>query len=219
MKEKMDRPTNDDDVAVTQDGVTTVFRRAGRADVPAISRSLSRAFFTDPVASWLLPDVSRRHAILERFFQLALDKIHLRHQEVYVAGEGVAAAMWDPPGTWRPSPVDLIRVFSGLAPFMLSGLVRGFRVQTLLERKHPRVGHFYLAVLGTDPEHQNRGIGSALLRHVLVRCDAEGIPAYLEASSEDNRRLYLRHGFTVSEEIVLPGGGPPMWLMWREPRG
>jgi ribosomal protein S18 acetylase RimI-like enzyme len=215
----MDQPVNDEgELQLTDDGVTTVFRRAGRADVPAISRSLSRAFFTDPVASWLLPDVARRHATLERFFHLALERIHLRHQEVYVANDGVAAALWDPPGAWRPSPVDLVRVFGGMAPFLGTGLIRGFRVQNLLERKHPRTGHFYLAVLGTDPDYQNHGIGSALLRHVLVRCDAERLPAYLEASCEDNRRLYLRHGFTISEEIYLPGGGPPMWLMWREPR-
>jgi ribosomal protein S18 acetylase RimI-like enzyme len=215
----MDQPVDEDDeLNLTGEGVTTVFRRASRADVPAISRTLSRAFFTDPVASWLLPDVSRRHAMLERFFHLALEKIHLQHQEVYVADDGVAAALWDPPGTWRPSPADLVRVFGGLIPFLGTGLVRGFRVQTLLERKHPRRRHFYLATLGTDPDHQNHGIGSALLRHVLVRCDAEGIPAYLEASSEDNRRLYLRHGFAISEVIQLPGGGPPMWLMWRDPR-
>jgi hypothetical protein len=51
----------------------------------------------------------------------------------------------------------------------------------------------------------------------LERCDDEGIPAYLEATSAGNRDLYLRHGFEVIEEARWPGGGPPLWLMWREP--
>jgi len=53
---------------------------------------------------------------------------------------------------------------------------------------------------------------------VLSRCDRERRPAYLEASSTRSRDLYARHGFAVEEEIRLPGDGPPMWRMWREPR-
>jgi hypothetical protein len=54
------------------------------------------------------------------------------------------------------------------------------------------------------------------MRPILDRADAEGMPAYLEATSPLNRRLYERHGFEVTQEFVLPKG-PPMWAMWREP--
>jgi hypothetical protein len=51
---------------------------------------------------------------------------------------------------------------------------------------------------------------------VLERCDTERLPAYLEASSEDNARLYARLGFEPREELeVLPG--VPVRPMWREP--
>src|SRR5205809_572948 len=76
--------------------------------------------------------------------------------------------------------------------------------------------HAYLFLLGARPRWQSRGLGSALLRTVLEQCDREGTPAYLEASSPDNRRLYLRHGFEVTGEIALPDG-PSMWPMWRAP--
>jgi hypothetical protein len=51
---------------------------------------------------------------------------------------------------------------------------------------------------------------------MLDRCDREGLPAYLEASSPDNARLYRRLGFT-SLEVVRPLGAPPLELMIRTP--
>ena len=85
-----------------------------------------------------------------------------------------------------------------------------------MEEQHPVEDHEYLFFLGTRPEWQSRGLGSALMHEVLDRCDRDGTPAYLEATSPANQRLYLRQGFVVAGEIRLPDG-PSMWRMWREP--
>ena len=86
-----------------------------------------------------------------------------------------------------------------------------------LKKNHPKEPHWYLAGLGTDPVHQRTGVGTALVTPKLEVCDREGLPAYLESSSEGSKRLYLRHGFEVTQELPLPPDGPPVWLMWREP--
>jgi ribosomal protein S18 acetylase RimI-like enzyme len=86
-----------------------------------------------------------------------------------------------------------------------------------MEEQHPAEPHWYLFFLGTRPERRSRGLGSALLRPVLDACDAQGLPAYLEATSERSAALYVRHGFEVTGEIALPHG-PSLWPMWREPR-
>ena len=79
-------------------------------------------------------------------------------------------------------------------------------------------GYFYfLNLLAVLPERQGQGLGSALLAHTLDRCDREGVPAYLDATSEDNRRLYERHGFEAGAPYA-PAGGPPLYPMWRDPR-
>jgi hypothetical protein len=57
-----------------------------------------------------------------------------------------------------------------------------------------------------------------LLAPQLARCDRERMPAYLESSKEQNVPLYERNGFEVTEVVQLPNGGPPAWLIWREPK-
>ena len=70
-----------------------------------------------------------------------------------------------------------------------------------LDEHLPHEPHDYLPIVGTRPEQQGRGIGTALLGPVLERCDREQRPAYLEATSARNRTLYARLGFRVTGEI------------------
>ncbi|MFE6286240.1 GNAT family N-acetyltransferase [Streptomyces sp. NPDC057877] len=56
--------------------------------------------------------------------------------------------------------------------------------------------HFYL-----DPRHQGRGLGTAVLRTVLERADAEGVAVALNVlQGSAARRLYERHGFVVESQ-------------------
>jgi GNAT superfamily N-acetyltransferase len=132
--------------------------------------------------------------------------------ELWDVEEGVTAAVWAPPGAEEDEQLgEQVVEIAGEYGDRL-GLVLG-----LLEENHPAEPHYYLFLLGTRPGWQGQGLGSALMRPMLERCDRDGVPAYLEATSEGNRRLYLRHGFEVTEELLLPDG-PPLWRMWRAPR-
>jgi ribosomal protein S18 acetylase RimI-like enzyme len=87
----------------------------------------------------------------------------------------------------------------------------------MLDEHHPVDDHRFLWFLGVTPQRQGQGLGSSLLASTLERCDREGVAAYLDATSEHNRRLYERHGFTVVAERSVDGS-PPLWAMWRDPR-
>ena len=76
--------------------------------------------------------------------------------------------------------------------------------------------HYYVRDIGVYPDMQGNGLGGALLRPTLERCDREGLPAYLEASSERSAALYERLGFRHTKELRV-GGSPPLWLMIRPP--
>lgn len=196
-------------------------RAAAGADAPAVAALLGRAFDDDPVWRWLLPDDASRVRRLTGLFEIMLRRVHLPHGVSETAGRDgrpEAAALWDPPGRWRvplraqaAQALPLARVFGARMP-------AGLRALGAIEKHHPTEPHWYLAVLGTDPPAQGRGLGGALLRSRLDRCDADGVPAYLESSKESNVPYYERFGFRVTRELALPGKGcPPVWLMWREP--
>lgn len=194
-----------------------VVRKVTPADVPSLSRAMARAFYDDPVVGrWCMADETRRMRRLERTFELFLHRVYLPHDECHTTEGLVGGALWLPPGKWKLDGLEQLRLVARMAWVNGRAVARILQVLSFLEARHPHEPHYYLQLLGVEPEWQCKGIGSALLRPVLERCDREGAAAYLEASSERNRALYERHGFEVVDEVRLPAGGPPMWPMWRE---
>jgi len=179
---------------------------------------LARAFEDDPVSAWVLPDQEKRLAGLESMYRSISVPESVEHEDAYVTADGSAAALWIPPGVAKPGPVESLRLVARVIRIWGRGSLRPLRVVSYMESKLPAEPHAHLVFMGVDPDRQGEGIGSGLLRSTLAPLDLAGIPAYLEASTLRNRALYLRHGFANLEQIQLPGGGPPMWRMWREPR-
>jgi len=70
------------------------------------------------------------------------------------------------------------------------------------------LGILILLALGTLPQYQRQGNGSALMQPVLSRCDAFSLPAHLETIFASNVRFYEHHGFQVRQIIQLPHSGP-----------
>lgn len=178
--------------------------------------ALAGAFHDDPVFRWILPSESARKAVLPRAFELFTAAI-ARHGVSQSAGGGAGAALWVPPGESVAEDEEAFGAALAAVIPAADDVQRMFECMELLGAHHPEEPCWYLNLLGVLPSHQGQGLGSALLRSALERCDADGVPAYLEATSPSNRRLYERHGFVVSAELPLPGGGPSLWAMWYRP--
>jgi GNAT superfamily N-acetyltransferase len=199
-------------------GAGTQVRPATPDDHEAAAEALALAFADDPCWSHLLRDSETRAERLLTYFSAEIETLTPEHRQVWVSEDGGGAAVWAPPGRWRVplgqtlrEAAEMSRVFGRRLPLALRTLLR-------LERHHPKPGHWYLQYLGVEPRRQGRGLGGSLLAPVLGRCDAEVIPAYLEASTERNRALYERNGFSLTGVFEMPGrGGPPVREMWRDP--
>ena len=125
--------------------------------------------------------------------------------------------MWVPPGSPVVPEAAADEFEDGLATLLGEDAGRTFELVAVLDEHHPHTDHHYLWFLGVQPEWHGTGVGSRLLRHGLAAADRDGQPAYLDATSEHNVRLYERHGFEVVGELRA-AGSPPLFGMWRPPR-
>lgn len=196
--------------------VDPVTSAAPRAQLDALVDSLAAAFADDPVLAWLIPDSAARPKRLEGFFRLELNGVVLPAGRVLAVQGNTGALLELPPGAWRmpfraqlPHAAAFTRVFGRRLP-------HAFALITKMERRHLREPHYYIPYVGVAPDAQGRGLGTALLRQTLDRCDAEGLPAYLEATSESNAILYERLGFKHLGPFTL-ASSPPIWPMRRPP--
>lgn len=65
--------------------------------------------------------------------------------------------------------------------------------------------YWYCSGLSVDPDYQRRGLATILLKDILDRADADGVPTYLEATPEGSK-LYPSVGFTkIGEHTFFDG--------------
>jgi ribosomal protein S18 acetylase RimI-like enzyme len=191
---------------------------ASEADVARLAEVLSRAFAQDPFNRHLVPDDERRARRLPQGFAEQLRRVFLPKGTVLTTADRAGAALWLGPGGQRLSCGEQLRMLPGMARLVgLRHLAVVMGTLAELDRRLPREPHWHLSLLGVSPERQRAGIGSALLRPILERCDREVTAAYLETANPANLGLYQRHGFAVRERVDLRDG-PRVWTMLRIPR-
>lgn len=198
---------------------TTTIRAATHDDAPAVAGLLAEAFLHGDLAPWLIRHLDTRARIYQRYFALLTGQA-LDHGQVQVTSDhtsGVtAAALWYPiAGGPPPAAADY---HHQLAEITGPHLHRFTALDDAMHRHHPYDRwHHYLALLAVHPDRQHQGLGSALLTHHHTELDDNATPAYLEATSPRNARLYARHRYRPRPTYRVAGDGPLLYPMWRPP--
>ena len=188
-------------------------RNATTSELPEVVSTVVAAFLTDPVARFLFlspHDCLQGMPLVTRAF----GGVSFECGTADVSADLRGAALWLPPGR-HPDGEALEQAFRDTAePAHLDDLLGTFEQ---MDQCHPEEPHWYLPLVGVEPNAQGRGIGALLMRHAAERCDREGALAYLESSNPRNIGLYERHGFEVMGQIQV-GTAPVVTPMLRRPR-
>lgn len=174
---------------------------------------LGRAFADDPAMSYIFPDAADRAKRLPRLFALLFDSDAVGMRLVSKAAD--AGTFWRPPGQAHVPIMAYARRLIPVIHALGGSLPRAMRLGDAIDAHFPIQPFWYLHIAGVDPVRQGHGLGGASIRAGLARCDADGVPAYLETATESNVRLYARLGFGLVEEWSVPNNGPRFWSMIR----
>ncbi|KFY74840.1 hypothetical protein V499_05162, partial [Pseudogymnoascus sp. VKM F-103] len=212
----------------------------GRERVTPAVAVLAPAFAEDPIITYVLNtlDPVARRAYLPAYFTALLTQATLNGAYVFEHSDWESCLTVLPPGRKVENPFTLLQ--SGLVGVLrkvglscvkrmlgeFEGAVKKARRRGLARGELP----YYVFFVGTRADRQGRGLGRELLGEVTERAGREGRSVWLEATTADSRRLFLRMGFVDVEEVVMgrgkvgPGGyeqiggpGVRLWCMvWRK---
>ena len=182
---------------------------------------LSQAFSDDPQLSSIAPGEEKRLLNIRLLSQTII--YHgIRHGEVYTTSrnmEGIAI--------WLPSSETMMTFQILMYAFRLAlrfktgwrfiwRMKRDDNFTSRLRKRCAPFPHWYLVVIGVDPDFRGKGYSSKLLRPMLARLDKEKLPCYLETENQQYVSLYQHFGFNVIGEGKLPSTKAHFWAMLRE---
>jgi ribosomal protein S18 acetylase RimI-like enzyme len=182
---------------------------------------VASAFFNYPMMIHYFPDAKKRERRLSWYMKNVLNSA-MRYGEVFVTSDLTGVLFILPPGHTRLTTKEYVK-----CGFLMTPLVMGYKRYTassecekFVADTHERLmngrEHYYLWGLVTDPKAQRKGIGSALVKIITDKADAENVPIYLETHDETNVTYYERFGFKLIHTDVIPGHGLDIWCMLRE---
>jgi ribosomal protein S18 acetylase RimI-like enzyme len=186
---------------------------AGPADVEPLINVMVLAFAADPVARWMYRDPRQYLAYFGRFIRAFAGKAFSTGTAWCIEGN-LGAALWLAPGV-KPAEDTIASILNESVPLHVMADVNAMFGE--MAAYHPRDPHWYLPMIGTEPDLHGRGIGSTLMRKALGRCDQEHMPAYLECTNPANAAFYQRLGFEALG-VIRAGASPPIVPMQRPAR-
>jgi ribosomal protein S18 acetylase RimI-like enzyme len=189
------------------------------SEVDAAARVLAAAFRDNPGMLSVLPGLTEGTRLrLLTPFMVGFTKSLLRYGVVEIArddAEIVGVSLLFRPGEY-PAPF-FATVMQAPGP-LRAGLRTAWRcilADYEIRKRHPHYRHWYLWMLGVSPERQGQGVGSALLKALSARAEADRVPCYLETDKASSVKIYERHGYRVEAEEVLPKLDLRLWYMKR----
>jgi ribosomal protein S18 acetylase RimI-like enzyme len=189
---------------------------ASSLDIDEAVGCLATAFAKDPITGFLLQTGRGYRERVTQFFSLLMRARIELEMPVSVArgAQGIGGATMGYTTVQPEWPAGLTEEWARFEK-AIPGLADRMAIYDEVATKFkPRVPHYYLGVIGTDPTLQGSGIGTQLLKSFceVSANDPLSSGVYLETAQESNLRFYERAGFAETGRGNL--GVATLWCMF-----
>lgn len=188
--------------------------RAEPSDLDTVVEILVDAFSSDPYVNWLL-EKSRDPLKLRHLIDYVVDEAYWRG-EIWLAGDGAAAALWHPSEAERFSWRFLLRNTAFLSRI---GLVATLRTLSMEHAVHALIPgaepYHHLYLIGVRSGSRGQGLASALIDPMIRRLDEENSRIVLETANSTNVLIYQKKGFEIVGTVARRG--ITVYVMERRP--
>ena len=176
----------------------------------------TRAFYDDPVFSWIFPDPDRREEANRRFFTVIVESTFAGGGLALQVEDFSAVSLFYPPSV-LPSAEEHAELIGLLEERLGDQAERAVAFMNLLNDNHPRnvPPHLYGTYLSAVPGRQGKGLGTKLKKAQFALADGADAGVYGEASCLRNLALYERLGQVRLGEAITLRGGPSLYPIWR----
>jgi len=198
--------------------------KVGRSQVSPMVEVLAQAFNNDPIMQYFYAvEEKSRLSQLRWLSQLVVDYCSPYEQIYTTVNDSKGCAVWLPPEGFPMNTLRLLRLGFYKVPFKVQWrkVVEYLKLFNEMEHYHVQdmtEPHWYLVMLGVAPGYQGQGVGGLLIEPILAQADRDGLPCYLETSTERGVNFYQKHGFEVLRTDQIATSGPRFWTLKRTPK-
>ncbi|RDL40766.1 Acyl-CoA N-acyltransferase [Venustampulla echinocandica] len=188
----------------------------GKDRVKPAAALFAKAFEDDPMITYLLCTMTdeKRIAYLPEYFERLATAASLNGASFPEAEDWKACGGLIPPGKrvdnfWTLIPAGFASVLWNVG---FSGCMRMLREFTPLADACKEKGlagckdYYYVFLVATREDARGKGLCSAIIRYWQETAAREGVPIWLEATTEHSMHIYSKCGFKIVEEMVIGKG-------------
>lgn len=191
-------------------------------EITLAAESLSRAFENDPMLRWLIPEDDHYQQAAAPLFETWV-KYTVLYGKAFRTENFESIALRKKPGDlklsfWRVLRSGMIKTPKILGKEAFNRLM--WMDNALVEQKKKNMGdrpYWYCWILGTDPQFQKQGFGSAVMQHTFDLAKQDGLPCYLETVNPASKTVHEKKGYQLLSQIPLQGSGHELFMMLKKP--